>query len=465
MSAPTAEHESMLSQHTTTTFMRFVIPSIIGLMAVSSAGIVDGLFVGNYIGPVALAAVNLVAPIYSLFFGFCVMLLVGSAVMAGKALGAGNGLQASNIFTKSIVVVVGFTLAVAMLAFLYAESLALLLGARGEVLPLTTRYIEVIAPFMVFMGLTYALSYFARVDDAPNFALFSLITTALTNMVLDALFIKVLGWGIVGAALATGIAYLVGTVLLLCRLLSRFARIRLINPFGSWKELFQAAYNGFSEFINEMSAGLIMFIINWIMMLEVGTAGVAAFTIVNYIIWFSVMISYGTAEALGPLISVNFGAGNSDRIIRFLGLAIGTSVVTGVVVVAILFLYPVEIATAFVSSEAKDTLNMILMIISVIWPTFLFNGINITLSGYFTGMHAAAQSAAVAMSRSLVLPLVLILLFWKLFGLTGAFYALPVAEVLTLILTVLLYKSAAPDRLVAMDQSKRAEEERLAAVS
>ncbi|MGO0307625.1 MATE family efflux transporter [Endozoicomonas acroporae] len=443
--------ETMTSGCTTVDFFRFVVPSILGLVALSSAGIVDGIFVGNYVGATALAAVNLVVPLYSVFFGLCVMMLVGGAVVAGKALGAGDTRRASNIFTKSLTVIVIFALTVSSLAHFFAGDIAAFVGADEEALPLTTEYIRIISPFMLFMGLAYTLSYFARVDDAPNYALAGLVLTAFTNIVLDALFIKMWGWGVSGAAFASGIAYTLGTVFLVVRLFGRQARIRLIQPYGSWSELFRAAYNGFSEFINEMSGGLLMFIINWILIIEAGTTGVAAFTIVNYILWLSIMVAYGTAEALGPLVSVNFGARKPERIVSFVRLAVGLAIMVGITFAMALLVYPEELASVFIQSDEVATLALTMSIIAVIWPAFLFNGINITLSGYFTGMHAATQSALIAISRSLVLPLVLIILFWKTLGLEGAFLALPVAELLTFALSVTLFYRATPEMMVGKD--------------
>lgn len=450
------DDKSMTTGSTTVDFFRFVVPSVLGLLAISSAGIVDGIFVGNYVGAMALASINLVVPLYSVFFGLCVMFTVGSGVVAGKAKGAGDVRQASNIFTKSLIVITLYSVTIAWLGWVYASELAVFLGATGDSLTLTTEYIKTLTPFMLFMGLTYSLSLFARVDDAPNYALFGLVIVALTNILLDALFIKHWGWGVRGAALASGYAYLLGALFFVMRLSGKQAQIGLIKPYGSWFGLWRAAYNGISEFINEMSAGLMMFIINWVLITEVGTTGVAAFTIVNYCVWLIGMIAYGTAEALGSLISVNFGAGKSERIARFMILAIGMSVIVGVGFVAVLQLYPERLASAFIDSSESETLSMTLGIIAVIWPLFLFNGVNIAISGYFTAMHCAASSAAIALSRSLILPLTFILLFWNMFGLEGVFIALPTAEVLTVVLSVLLFCRAKPAQLVARDRQASA---------
>lgn len=446
------DDEKMIKGHTTVEFIRFVLPSILGLLAMSSAGVVDGLFVGNYVGTTALAAVNLVVPIYSVFFGLCVMLLVGAAVIAGKFLGQGDIKSASNIFTKSFIVVVVYGLIMSTLGWFYAEPIAKLLGASGEVLPFTVQYIKVLTPFLFFMGVCYALSYFARVDGAPNFSLFGLIIVAATNIGLDWLFIGKLHWGIEGAAFASGIAYTVATLFYSVRLFSAKARIRLIRPYGSWLKLFRAAYNGLSEFINEMSGGLLMFVINWILMTEVGSEGVAAFTIVNYVLWLSVMVGYGTSEALAPLVSVNFGAHKADRIVAFMRFAMGMGIVVGIIFATMLLTHPDALASAFLTDNDMETKGLTLIIIASIWPALLFNGLNIIISGYFTGMHGAMQSAAIAMSRSLVLPLLFIMVFWKALGVEGAFYAIPAAEILTFILSLFLFYKASPTHLVEKDR-------------
>ena len=457
MSVPTTKEtiadERMVSGKPTLEFVRFVVPSVVGLLSVQSAAIIDGIFIGNYVGSTALAAVNLALPLLSLFFGICIMLLVGSAVIAGKALGEGNARQASNIFTKSVIVVTIAALLATFFSRYHTESIAHFLGARGEVLPITISYIKTIIPFLLFMSSTFALGYFAKVDSAPNYALAGLIVAAVANITLDYLFIKVMAWGVVGAALATGLAYVFSSCFLLARLfMSSKARIRFIMPYGQWRELVRAAYNGFSEFVNEMSGALVMFAINWILMLEIGTDGVAAFTIVNYTIWLSTMVSYGISEALSSLVSVNFGARKPERIRQFVRLGIISSAVFGLLIALVLKIWPTAIATAFINgSDGGQTLVVTLTIISIIWPMFLLNGLNITLSGYFTGMHCAKESAMIATSRSLVLPLGLMLVLWQIFGVNGAFGALPVAEILTGVLSLFLYYRNRPDQLIERD--------------
>lgn len=455
MSTEIVTDERMLSGNVTHNFFRFAIPSIVGLLAVSSAGVVDGMFVGNYVGSTALAAVNLVTPLYSLFFGICVMVMVGGVVGAGKSFGAGDLRQSCNIFTKSVIIVMVYAIVITATVMIFAEDVALMLGARDELLPLTRDYIQIVAAFLFFMGLSYGLSYFSRVDDAPNFSLFGLIATAILNILLDVLFIAVLEWGIAGAAYATGLAYVGGSLIFVARLFSHHARIRLIMPYGSWWEMLRAAYNGLSEFINEISGGLIVFVINWILVSEIGAIGVAGFTIINYSFWISLMIGYGIAEALGPLVSVNFGAGQSDRIRQFVRLAVGTAIATGILISAGLLIYPDVIVTAFITADETETIALTLAMIALLWPTFLMNGVNIAFSGYFTGMHAATNSAIIAISRSLILPMILFVTFWQMLGMPLAFVAFPIAEALTLLLCLWLYYRAQPDKLVAKDQASK----------
>jgi Na+-driven multidrug efflux pump len=229
------------------------------------------------------------------------------------------------------------------------------------------------------------------------------------------------------------------------------AKLRLIRPYGSWREMPTAAFNGFSEFLNETSSGLILLLFNWILMIQVGANGVAAFAVVDYLMYFGILIFYGVGEGVVPLISVNFGGRQPERIRRFLLLAVGLNFLIGLTIVVSLLVWPVQlIGIFFIGSEPK-ILSLSLIVISIIWPMFIFNGANIAVSAYFTGMHRGTQSAIIAVMRSLIFPVGFILLFWQMFGFIGAFYALPVSEALAFGLSIFLLRTRLPNQLTSMN--------------
>jgi len=425
--AATEQETRMLSDGIVKEFARFVFPSVFGMLAVSSASVIDGVFIGNFVGATALASVNLVMPLLALVFGVLIMITLGSSVVAGKFLGEKNTLEASNIFSKTGIAVSSVLAAFALITLTMPDKIAVALGARGVTIAMSSEYIWVIAWFFPAFGIAILFSQFARIDGRPGISFLGMIGITLTNIVLDFIMVAWLGWGLFGAALATGIAYTIGAAIPLFHFLGPRTKLKLIRPYGSWLIILRAALNGFSEFLNETSSGLVILLFNWILMSQVGAMGVAAFTIVDYVIYFGVLSFYGVAEGIVPLISINFGGRKPDRIFRVLILGIGLNALIGAALIALLLLWSDRLIGFFLAGDELEIRSLAVQIMGVVWPLFVFSGANITISAYFTGMHCAKQSSAIAVTRSLVLPVGLILLFWHLFGFMGAFYALPLS--------------------------------------
>ena len=268
------------------TFLRYCIPWTLAMLFQSSAAVVDGFFVGRYVGALPLAALSLVMPLYSFFLGISVMFASGGAVRAGKYLGEGRPEAASAVFTKTIVglVAVSSLAAAGMLAF-SRELVAFLGGEEALIVPAET-YLRGLLLFGPMIPSGMALSYFVRVDGKPALASGGLMLSALINIVLDAVFISLFGMGVEGAAYATGIAYTISTGILCLHFFTREAKCRFTRRLGAWKEVALACWTGVSELINEASIGLVIMFINWILLARVGSYGVAAFTIINYAAWF-----------------------------------------------------------------------------------------------------------------------------------------------------------------------------------
>ena len=444
----TEQEARMLTGGMASEFARFVFPSVFGMLAISSASVIDGIFIGNFVGATALASVNLVMPLLALVFGVLIMISLGGAVASGKYLGEKNIREASNMFSKTGIVTLLVLVVVALITLAIPDKIVVALGARGETIAMSSQYVWVIAWFFPAFGFAVLFSQFARVDGRPGVSFLGMIGITLANVFLDFVMVAWLGWGLFGAALATGLAYLTGALILLIHFLGPRAKLKMIRPYGTWFVLFRSTFNGFSEFLNETSSGLVLLLFNWILMSQVGAMGVASFAIVDYVVYFGILVFYGVAEGIVPLISVNFGGRKPDRIFRFLLLGIGFNTLIGAVLIAFLLLWPDRLIGFFLHDEELEIRTLAITIIGIVWPMFVFSGANIAISAYFTGMHCAKQSSLIAVIRSLVLPISLILLFWNWFGFIGAFYALPISEALTFVLSVFLLRSRQPQQIV-----------------
>jgi Na+-driven multidrug efflux pump len=405
------------------------------------------------VGATALAAVNIAMPAFYLFAAVVFMLAVGGSVMCGKFIGEGDATAASAIFSRTLYASFAVSVLITLPSVLFLDPIVGALGANPELHSLVRDYMLIIlcaAPLLI-VGLT--LDFFVRVDNRPLLASAALLFFAMSNVALDWLFIVQWGWGLKGAAWATALAEASIVLILASHLFHRKCSLKLMAVSRRWRNgwdsVARAAYNGFSEFANEMSIGLVTLLFNWVMITRLGVAGVAAFTIISYLLMIGIEVCYGFADSLGPTVSKNLGARQARRITRFTVTAALSAFAVGLIVSALLLLFPQDLISIFLAPGELATERIALVFISLFWPAFLFNGVNITLAAYFTAMHKPLQSAAIAVSRSLVLPVLGLLLLPSWMGDNGVYLAIPVAEALTLVFALLLVSRNRPGRLVA----------------
>lgn len=429
------------------TFFRFVIPSVFSLLAISTASVVDGFFVGNYLGTEALAAVNLLIPYFSLLFGIALMLAVGGSVKAGILIGRKEFSRASEIFSKTLICVFALNIVAIPLGLVFSEQLFTALGATPELFSLMQSYFNILCVSMLVQLCTLVLYYFVRADNYPEMGMRALMCGALVNIVLDAVFIYVFEWGIRGAAWATLLAQCTQLVLILRYFVARDRHLALLVPLRNWSELLRTAYNGFSEFINEISIGVVILVIHWIVNRQSGVDGVAAFSVINYMIYISLMVYYGIVDAMHGLLSQNFGAGLTWRVVKFMNLAGASIAVLSAFIVIVCFVWQNEIVEFFLEEDAAHARSMAENFIRIVWPLFLFNGFNVLICSYLTSAQKALHSSVLALSRSFVLPLFLAVLLDWVFSGSAFIYALPLAEGITFIIAVVFVLQFRPSVL------------------
>ncbi|MCC2606952.1 MATE family efflux transporter [Planctobacterium marinum] len=439
------------------TFFYYVVPSMVGLVALTTANLVDGIFVGNYVGAEALAVISLLLPYFSLLIAIALMLAIGGAVTVGKYLGQGDVAMACGVFSKVLIVTVLLNSVFAIASFVAEPWLLWLLNAPVDVQPLMREYLAVIRWVFIGQLTTMVLYYFVRMDGHQVLGTWALVVGALTNIVCDALLVVHWQMGLAGAAYATAIAQLLQFAVLSGWFFSQRRSLRFSLFQQQWRTLWRTAYNGFSEFINEISVGVLFLLLNWLLVRQLGTSGVAAFSVVNYLIFLSIMLSYGVADALHLLVSQNFGAGHRQRIGQFLTLSLATAcAIGGALVLAVVFAQSTVISW-FLDAEAVAVASLSGNIMLLLWPLFLVNGCNILLSCYLTAVHQPGVSATLASCRSILLPAMMLLLFYGVFYHTNLFgptpsdwlflLGLPVAEWLTFLLALSFAWRFRPARL------------------
>ncbi|MDH3329612.1 MAG: MATE family efflux transporter [Desulfobulbaceae bacterium] len=429
-------------------FFHYAVPSVIGMIAMSCAVIIDGFFIGNFGGVKALAAVNLTIPVFGLLFGIAMMLSVGGAAQCGKYLGAGNRKAANGIFSQTLIIIGVTALTATFLGIAFLDRLVLLLGASAVLSRTVAEYLYILLLFNISQMGMVCLAYFLRVDSHPFLTALSITLGCLLNVVLDWIFIAELHMGHKGAALGTGLSELATFLFLAAPFLLNKTRLKFDWQQKKLSGAFKTTLNGVSEFSNEISAGVLILIFNWLIMREFGENGVAAFSIINYIVLCGLLISCGISESLQPVVSKNFGALNHKRITSFLLISSVAVFVLGILVSVLLFVSPGTLIRLFIKTSEKETINYTIHFISKIWPVFLLNGLNIILSSYLTAMHRALSSTVIALSRGLVLPVFFLISIRILTSYEGILIVLPLSEVTTLLIALFLLKRNSPAKLI-----------------
>lgn len=376
------------------------------------------------------------------------MLAIGSSVTAGKLIGEGDIKSASMIFSKTIVCITLFSFISSTILFLNIETILYLFGANENLTKIAIEYLSIMLIFIPFLMIGVVLDYFVRVDNRPNLAFIALLLSAFINVVLDWFMIVYLQKGIFGAALATGISQLALIFILLPHFFSKKATLKFVKPIGNYIQIIKASYNGASEFVNEISVGITTLIFNYVMIKNLGVEGIAAFAVINYLLLIGIMISFGISDSLQPIISKNFGAKENKRIEEFLKFAFVTVGLVGFIMIFLIIFTPTSLANVFLEDTNYKTKEIVLNFAMFIWIAFLFNGVNLVISAYLTAIHEPLYSMIIAISRSFVFPVIFIFVLPFLFETQGIFLAIPMAEFITFIIAIVLYKRFSPDKII-----------------
>lgn len=419
-----------MKQNTAGMIFQFAIPSIIGMVLTSMITVADGFFIGNYVGKEGIAAVNLGLPVIYLFLGIGLMVSVGGVAIAGMEFGAGNQEKCNQVFRQTVATTGIFSALTGMLVFLFFDPMLDLLRAEGLVREHFQTYYKVLLPELVVMVVNSSLGMFIRGEGNPQFYMKVNVAGVVLNIALDYLFAGVLHTGIVGIAAASLISALISFACILYFFYKRAKVYRLGRFAFSVKVLKSTLLNGSSEFIGEMSAGIAMFVYNFVIMRRIGADGVSAFTIVGYVAYVFSMVVVGFGQGASPLISFSYGAQEQALARRIRRKTNGMVFLMGVLIFLLMTMASGWYGGLFVKHAAVQ--EMVKSGISVFMVSFFFSGINAITSFYFTSTGRAFESAVISLARGLVILLVCIFVLPVFLGMTGVWLAAPVTEGVTL---------------------------------
>lgn len=434
--------ENMLDKESITSlFFKYSIPAVAGMLFLGLNVLLDGFFVGHYIGINALASVNIAMPFSSLMLAIGVIIGIGTQSNIGRMLGEGKHQEAGDAFKTALILITGISFLLLILAVGFTRPIAAFLGASEDLMPMVVSYIGYVGLFLPFFGIMFVLDYVLKVMGKPFYSMLVLIVSVLSHMVLNYLFIVRLGLGIRGAALATGISYVVAFIMAIVPFITGKTRLKLGE--GSFKKGLASGiiYNGSPEGLSEIGTGVTTFLFNITLMRYVGEAGVAAFTAISYLSFIGNNILIGLSDGVGAIISYNYGSGKMERVKKAVRLAGFSAIVIGSGLFSIIIMFARELMGIFLEANYDQVLNLAVYGGSLYAGAFLVNGLNIVASGYFTAIGDPLRSAFIALNKGIVWIGIGIVLLPFFFGIKGIWLTVPVAEILTLLLSAaMLFK-------------------------
>ena len=420
-------------------FIKFSIPAILSLTIAGVQTMVDGIFLGNFVGTNAMASVNIAAPFMQLMIGMNLIIGIGGASYIGRSLGEGQVKRAQDIFKSACLFMIGLSIVILVLGFTFSHQLASFLGANDVLLADSSTYIKILALFAPFIGLSFILGVFVRCIGKPNVYLISSVASLFANIILNYVLIKQLKLGIVGAPIATGLSFTTSFLIAAITFIKKTAVLNFFTGKFNWKLTGQLLYNGSSEGVSSLAAAISTFVFNMAFMRIAGEVGVSAFTAIGYISLFASLIVCGVSAGIGPVISYNYGAQLHDRVKQMMNISCKMAIIMGSALVVLIFLFGKYLIMMFVSDN-QAVLDLALHGSKIYAFTFFFNGLNILFSGYFTSIGDALSSIIVAVCRGMIFILLGISILPQFIGISGVWMTVPVAEVLTLLVVIFLFK-------------------------
>lgn len=429
-----------LSDHFTyKKLLRFTLPSIAMMIFTSIYGVVDGFFVSNFVGKTPFAAVNFIMPFLMILGAFGFMFGTGGSALISKTMGEGDLPKANRLFSMLVCISASLGIVIAVFGIIFLPPVASLLGAEGELLDNCVLYGRIILAAIPAFMLQQEFQSFFITAERPQLGLYTTVIAGVANMILDALFIAVFKWGVAGAAIATAISQCIGGVIpILYFLRPNTSLLKLTKPSFDGKALLKTCSNGSSELMSNVSMSLVGMLYNIQLMKHAGENGVAAYGVLMYVCLIFIAAFIGYTIGTAPVIGYHYGAGNHDELKSLFKKSL---VIIGVFSVGMLLLGEVlakPLSVLFVGYDT-DLLQLTLRGFAIFSFSFLFSGIAIYGSGFFTALNNGLISAVISFLRTLVFQVVAIIILPIIWGIDGIWISIVAAEVMAAAVTVLFW--------------------------
>lgn len=414
--------------------LKFAIPTIAMSVFMSFYTMVDGLFVSNLVGTDALSAINLVAPVIQLVTAISTMLATGGSAVIMKKMGEKKEEEAKEDFTFLIIVNIAAGIIMCGAGYMLMDKIFAGMGLSREVTGYCTEYLGRYLLFTVPVLLMNNFTLYMIASGKANLSLICSVAGGVLNIILDYIFIGIFNMGIGGAAVATGLGYSVTAVTGIFVFSRKKNLLHFKKPVLRTRVLASAAANGSSEMATAFVTGIITMMFNWTMLRYAGENGVAAVTIIMYVLMFASSLYTGYSYGVAPMLSFYYGGQKHEKLKKLISISLKVIAFISVLTVIASFLFTKPLVSVFARPD-NPVYGLAVTGNRICTTALLFIGFNIFASGMFTALSNGAISALLAFSRSFVFMLITMAVLPAVFGINGIWFATPVAEIMALALS------------------------------
>lgn len=412
-------------------FLGYTIPSALAMFISSLYTIIDGIFVGQGVGDNALAAVTIVMPLTIMLFGIATMFAVGGGALVSKNFGAKKDIEGINLFRQVFKFLLIISTVISLVLAIFSSPIVSILGATESIKPLASEYLRYYALFCIPNLIGIALNSFVRNDNRPKLAMISTISGAITNIVLDYIFIFSLGMGLKGAAIATGLGQLVTVSIVIPHFIRKKGKLTFGNVKLDKSIIKEFTNIGVPSFFAEAAFSIIVFIQNIAIVNILGETGLSAYSIINYITTSIYMVLLGLTFGAQPLISYNFGAKNAKNMLEIYKISNVASIIINIIFTTVCFIFGRVLIGIFTADS--NILEIAYNGLNITNLGFFIVGLNLTTTVYYQAVEVPKYSNLMCILRSVVFLPISVFILIKLMGVNGVWLSLLVSEVLSLI--------------------------------
>lgn len=410
--------------------LRFTLPSIFMMVFTSIYGVVDGFFVSNFVGKTPFAAVNFIMPFIMMLATIGFMLGMGGSALVAKTLGEGDNKKANELFSFFVYVSIIGGIVITVLGIVFLPYIARLLGAEGKLHSNAVLYGRIVLIALPAYIVHLEFESFFSTAEKPKFGLKLTVICGVLNIVLDALFIAVFKWGVVGAALATAISHFVsGLVPIVYFAQKNSSLLHLQRAPADWKALGKACFNGISELINNIAMSLVSMLYNAQLLIYAGENGVAAYGVLMYVSFVFNAAFIGYSIGMAPVVGYHYGAQNHQELKGLLKKSIAIIGTFSICMFVLAEALGAPLSKVFVGydPELYALTSRAFMIYSF---SFIFSGFAIFSSGFFTALNDGMTSAIISFLRTLIFEVLAVMLLPLIWGVDGIWISVVFAEIM-----------------------------------